>query len=720
MWAAGGTEVRLVPGLSGLSGLAGIAGIAAEAASTGLALLTGDLRVVWVNPALLRIIDSEPAPGAPPPTDPRVVLAEAGLPLAGVEPDAPARVLAWTTPRGARRQLGVTCRRIPPGGSELPWDLVLYEITDVTARQEQDERARRREQRLAQLAMIARTGCWEWNVVTGELRCSDVLVALLGFPAKTEIDYPTYRALIHPDDRTSVAAAVRAALDDRAPFTFVHRLVLPDGLPDRVLECHAEVTADAGGHPVRVRGLARDVTAQHGAQRELRYLAEHDPLTGLRNRRAVTAHLAEALAAQPQPGALLLIDLDHFKDTNDLRGHGVGDQVLRSLSRLLREQLPGAVVGRLGADEFAVVLPDGDGSAALARAWGLCRAIARRPIVADGTALRVTASIGVAPLAGAPSVDEVLARADLALGEAKRRGRDGARLFAAELYDGAARRISGSERVRAALDAGLITLDAQPIVDLASGAVDGYELLARLRDGQDPDLGPAEFLAAAECGGLMRRLDRWMVEQAVAALATPSARSRGLRFAVNVSQRSLEDPFFADHVIATVRGGGVPASHLALEITETAAITSLDAARGVADQLTAAGCGLTLDDFGAGFGSVVHLRQLPFTAVKIDGQLVRPADRTEADVGVVAAVMRVARGLGRATVAGNIAGNVAGNIDLAALVETLGRLGVDRGQEFLLACPRPLTDLLAEPPSADRNGAPSAPGARTASDLPTH
>ncbi|MGF7234269.1 MAG: sensor domain-containing diguanylate cyclase, partial [Frankia sp.] len=452
--------------MSGRTGVAGVAGAAAEATTHGLAVLTEHHRVVWVNRALLRILGVEPAlgpgpnirlgdvagldfelgagagldfglgPGAGPDLElgagagpglgssaragdlaaaaGRAALATSGLALPDLEPDGPVRTLPWTSTRGVR-QLEASCRRLRGGERRRPWSLLLYEITDVTASRERESRASRREQGLARMVAIARTGSWDWNLLTGELRCSDTLVTLLGFPAGTEIDVSTYRGFVHPDDLGTVMSTVQVALADRGPFTCVHRLVLPDGLPDYVVELHGEVAADGQGRPVRVSGIARDVTGEQRAQRELRHLVDHDPLTGLRNRRAVVAHLTTTCAGpEPRPGALLLIGLDHFKDPNDLRGPVVGDQVLRSVANLLIEQVPDAVVGRLGGDEFAVVLPIGGARAALARARALCAAIARRPVVADGVALRTAARIGVAPRAGASGGGALVSRGGLA------------------------------------------------------------------------------------------------------------------------------------------------------------------------------------------------------------------------------------------------------------------------------------------------------------------
>ena len=239
--------------------------------------------------------------------------------------------------------------------------------------------------------------------------------------------------------------------------------------------------------------------------------------------------------------ALLLIDIDNFKDTNDLLGHGVGDQVIRQVARTIALRLgPDALLGRLGGDEFAVVVPDRDPTRALELAERLCDAVATTPMVAGLTAQHVTASIGVTTVDRGQDVEAGLAQADLALYAAKKAGRNRTRLFTVEHYDQAVRRVSLLQRVGDALEHGRIELDAQPIVDLTTGLAGRHEVLIRLRDGLDPPVGPAEFLPAAERTDLVLQLDRWVLDRAIGALAASPPES-GLRLEVNVSARSLED-----------------------------------------------------------------------------------------------------------------------------------------------------------------------------------
>jgi predicted signal transduction protein with EAL and GGDEF domain len=361
---------------------------------------------------------------------------------------------------------------------------------------------------------------------------------------------------------------------------------------------------------------------------------------------------------------------------------------MRSLAGALRTHTDrGAVLGRLGGDEFAVVVPHAPPDSVLAAADALRASIARHPIVGTSPPLQVTASIGIALVDQAQHRDELLANADLALYEAKRAGRNRVQMFAPEHYRDAAARVSEAQRVRDALDAGNLTLYAQPIVDLSDLQVVNHEVLVRLDDGLAPPVGPADFLAALEHTDVVTRMDRWVVDQAVAALASVAGRATSLRLSVNVSGRSLADPTFAEHIIDALHRAGVEPPRLGLEISETAAITNRDAANQLVTRLSAAGCSVALDDFGAGFGSFASLKHLPYTSVKFAGEFIRHADGPPADSVIIDALVRLARGLGMRT--------VAEQVDRAPLPQVLSNLGVDHAQGDHLGRPRPLADLRA-------------------------
>ncbi|MPZ79420.1 MAG: EAL domain-containing protein [Actinophytocola sp.] len=429
-------------------------------------------------------------------------------------------------------------------------------------------------------------------------------------------------------------------------------------------------------------------------QAELGRLADEDPLTGLLNRRALTRELERRLALGGA-GALLLIDLDNFKDINDLRGHPAGDRVMCTLANALRERLGNAdrnghALGRLGGDEFAVVLADTDERAAADVADELRNAVATIPLIGAGGTTRVTASAGVAEFTSGDTWQAVLANADLALHASKTAGRNRVTVYEQGHYTDTAMRVTVLDRVRDALAGGGFALHAMPMVKLGSNRIVGHELLLRLEDGREPYLGPGDFLPAAERSDLVFDIDRWVIGTAIDTLvAHPYP---GLRFNVNVSGRTLEDEEFGDFVLDRLAAAGVAPGRLGFEITETAAVTNLSAARTLAQRLRATGCRISLDDFGAGFGSFVHLKQLPITGVKIDGEFVRGIDYGSRDTVLVQGIVDIARGLGISV--------VAEWVERSTQVDALARLGVRVAQGFHLGKPAPLSELLARPHAA--------------------
>ncbi|ONI86850.1 diguanylate cyclase [Saccharothrix sp. ALI-22-I] len=653
-----------------------------DRADVGFGVTDADGTLAWVNPALAEILGvgvdhvvgrSLPAllPGAP---------------------DRPRPGLALLTPsayRKGHRWLEVTCQRFDSGsgsgsdsgsGGEL-----LYRVVDVTAWRDRELEATHEADALRRAQVLGRMGTWEWHIAEDRVVWSDTLLELFGFPPDTQLDFDTYAALVHPDDLPMIQATLQEAMRSGAGFSYTHRMTLADRHTERWFECFGEIVADEDGAPQRVLGTAHDITRARRVHDELLALAEQDPLTGLANRRAVTRELERQLATGP--GAMLLLDLDNFKDVNDLRGHAVGDRLMKALAAALRSRLdPSRLIGRLGGDEFAVVLPGCALADAAVVAEELRDAVAALPLV--GAASRTTVSTGVAEYGPGDTWELVLANADLALYASKAAGRNRVTVYEPGHYADTAKRVSVLDRLRAALDNGALALHAMPMVQLATGKTLGHELLLRLEDGQEPYLGPAEFLPEAERSNLVLDIDRWVLSTAIDALVRHP--DPELRFNVNISGRTLEDEDFGGFVLDRLATAGVAPGRLGLEITETAAVTNLDAARALAMQLRGFGCRITLDDFGSGFGSFVHLKHLPITGIKIDGEFVRGIDERSTDAVLVAGIVQIARGLGLSA--------VAEWVERPAQVEALMRLGVRVGQGFHLGRPIPLTQVLSAQP----------------------
>jgi diguanylate cyclase (GGDEF)-like protein/PAS domain S-box-containing protein len=520
---------------------------------------------------------------------------------------------------------------------------------------------------------------------------------------------PALQAMIGRDARELLGRR-----PDTLPFvqTQGQTPLLPELLADRRQRVQGErVITHSAGHQVHV--LASAVTLRDNAGRaegvlahlvdisehkryeeHLAHLAEHDPLTGLANRRKLDSELTSHLdrcGRYGATGALLMLDLDNFKQVNDTLGHSAGDQLIGSLGAVLRQRMrAGDVVARLGGDEFAVLLPQADRPAAEAVAQDILD-LTRSDVRLLGQPLpgELTASIGVV-LIDDPKLSpgEILSTADLTMYDAKDGGRDryvvhaGNRLPAPR---GGAR-VSWADRISQAVRENRLVVHAQPVQDLRTGRVTGAELLVRMVGDGGELIMPGRFLYIAERTDLIHQLDAWMIDQAVEVLQQAQAIDPAFSIEVNVSGRSLGDPAPVDRIATRLREHAVDPHGLVLEITETAAVCDIAAARAFATRIHGVGCRFALDDFGAGSGSFSYLKHLLFDFVKIDGEFVTKAAGNPTDQLIVSSIVGIARGLGKQTVAEFVT-----DAETLDLVRTLG---VDRAQGYHVGRPEPVPALL--------------------------
>jgi diguanylate cyclase (GGDEF)-like protein/PAS domain S-box-containing protein len=466
----------------------------------------------------------------------------------------------------------------------------------------------------------------------------------------------------------------------------------------------SEVAVSVTGAPLHSDGEAtgavlvlRDVTIEREFVARLSWQASHDALTGLANRREFEARLEKALDAlsrKPSAHSLMFLDLDQFKVVNDTCGHAAGDQLLKQISDLLQENLPiqnlqtHGLLARLGGDEFGVLLEDCDVNSAAAVAERLRLAVQELRFVWNGCVFNISASIGLVHVAEPGTIEETLRAADMACYMAKEKGRNRVHIYYpsdSELVQ-RVEEMTWVQKIRNGLDERRFCLFAQEIRALNKDEPrhSHIELLLRLRDEDGKLIQPGSFMPAAERYGLMPLIDRWVVRNAFALIASRLSGSEPARLsscAINLSGATFGDNDFVDYVRRQFEIHQVPPGMICFEITETSAITNLPSAKQFIQALKKLGCRFSLDDFGTGMSSFSYLKHLPVDIIKIDGGFVTEMLNSKIDRAMIEMIVHIARVMGKSTVAEFVESN--------EILETLREIGVDYAQGYAIGKPLP-------------------------------
>jgi diguanylate cyclase (GGDEF)-like protein/PAS domain S-box-containing protein len=597
-------------------------------------------------------------------------------------------------------------RRTDAGDDVQEW---IWSFEDVTAEREAEVRVQRA---LAEQELIldnATVGiAFSRNRVYQ--RCNPGFDKMLGYASgelvgrSSEVVYAEREdfrrdGLLYDDLGTGKAVSVERLLRRKDGSTFWCKLVGRAIDPARPLEGAIWIYDDVDAeHQARQsleasraaleRAVAERTSELEEAKARAQHLADHDPLTGLPNRRLLEDRLTQALALSLRNGkqtAVMFVDLDRFKPINDTLGHAVGDRLLKEISQRLVGQLRvGDTICRIGGDEFIVVLPELKRSGDVAQVAQKVIDQLSQPVLVDGRELVVSCSIGIAVFPDDGRDAETLIRnADAAMYHAKELGRANSQFFTEKMNVAAARRLALENDLRRALARGELRMYYQPFVETQSGAVVGHEALVRW---QHPERGlvmPGEFIPLAEETGLILGIGEWVLREACRWATFIGAAAHnggaGLQVAVNLSARQFNDPKLAQIVAQALEASGLPPSLLEIEVTETAAMQNSDATLSTLKKLKQLGVSIAIDDFGTGYSSLAYLKRFPVDKVKIDRTFVAEAPLDRDQAAIVSAIVALAHAL-QIKVIGE-------GVETDQQRDLLRRCGCDYMQGFLIGKP---------------------------------
>ncbi|WP_444462414.1 putative bifunctional diguanylate cyclase/phosphodiesterase [Rhodobacter capsulatus] len=564
-------------------------------------------------------------------------------------------------------------------------------LRDITQSMQVFDALRQSEEKLRFALEAARAGSWQWNCVEDSSECSERYLQQHGLPAAApSVSLAQWLDCLHPEDRAGVEDLVRRALGSagQRDLSVQYRVALTGGRGPRWIEAFGRIERDAEGRPLKISGMSFDVTDRFEAVERIAHLAHHDGLTGLPNRALFLDRLEAALGRvrRGQGCAVLLVDLDRFKEVNDTLGHPAGDALLCAVAARLQAEVSAAdTLARLGGDEFAILLTETDApQAAVALAERLIAAV-ETSFDLDGRAVAIGASVGIAtaPSDGL-SAKALVKAADVALYRAKADGSGCLRFFEPESDTRMQLRRALESDLRRAWAARDFELFFQPIIDMRTRRVSCFEALLRWHHPDRGWVSPETFIPLAEEMGLIVPIGEWVLAEAcAAAVLWPGS----LRVAVNLSPVQLAHIGLAEAITAALRRTGLAANRLELEITETVMMKETRATLATLERLKGMGLRIAMDDFGAGYSSLRNLQRFPFDKVKIDRAFTAGLGSSRQSAAIVRAVTGMCLSLGMVS--------TAEGVETEAQLAALDREGCAEVQGFLFSKPVPAREIPA-------------------------
>jgi len=535
-------------------------------------------------------------------------------------------------------------------------------------------------------------GIWDWDVQNNKMFFSNTWKTMLGFePADIEDSIESWKELLHPDDRTLALNKLMDTFDSNQNlYQNIYRLRRKDGEYTWIYS-RATAIRDSSGKITRLAGSHTDITEQKKAEDHMYILAYYDELTKLPNRALFEKLFKELLEKKKHNAdkmAVLYLDIDNFKNVNDILGHAAGDSLLRYLSQLLRGFFKAPnIVARLSGDEFIILLVERSEPENIEKIIAELTILLKNPWIIEKYEFFITVSIGIAtyPEHGEDTI-KLLKNADTAMFHAKEIGKNRHCFFSLDMQEKALKYIDLDKQLRYALKNEEFLIYYQPQIDLKTGKIIGVEALIRWIHPFRGLISPIEFIPFAEENGLIIPIEEWVFANVWKQKESwQKAGFKDLKISLNLSAKSLANTQLSNNIIEHLLGNSGKDYRIQLEITETAVISDITASTALLNELKLFGATIALDDFGTGYSSLNYLKRLPIDVIKMDKSFIRSVTSKKDEESIAKAVIQLAHDLDLQV--------VAEGIETIEQLQFLQKYNCDIGQGYLFCKPLPAEEI---------------------------